>query len=338
MATSSHPPPQKHTLINGVSDYTLSLIVPVVTHWLTAAVYEVFERYQLFYQYKIHTSAEEKTKNTITRMECLRGVILVQILQTGLGIMMNMLFTEGESTPNAQGDLMAWADLVRCWRRTIVMALSGGSVSTDSMDSMDPFSRSATGTALPFPPNEKAELLLAKMMYYGLIPVLRFYLALRLADTWVFFIHRAEHSNQWLYRNFHARHHELYVPYSWGGIYDHPLESLFLSVGAFVVAVVGSGMTLREGMVFSAFSSFKSCTDHSGYALPWNPVDILTTVDAGYHDKHHQRWGLKKNFALHFRFWDRLWGTEFTDEQVACQLYARDRQAAEMKKSKIKAS
>ncbi|QUC21813.1 uncharacterized protein UV8b_06054 [Ustilaginoidea virens] len=109
-------------------------------------------------------------------------------------------------------------------------------------------------------------------------------------------------------------------------------------VGAFVVAVVGSGMTLREGMVFSAFSSFKSCTDHSGYALPWNPVDILTTVDAGYHDKHHQRWGLKKNFALHFRFWDRLWGTEFTDEQVACQLYARDRQAAEMKKSKIKAS
>ena len=60
-----------------------------------------------------------------------------------------------------------------------------------------------------------------------------------------------------------------------------------------MVAVIGSGMTLRESMVFSAFSSAKACTDHSGYRLPWNPVDLFTTVDAAYHDKHHQRWGFK---------------------------------------------
>lgn len=92
---------------------------------------------------------------------------------------------------------------------------------------------------------------------------------------------------------FHARHHELYVPYSWGGIYDHPIESLFLSVGAFVFAVIGTGMSLRESMVFSAFSSAKACTDHSGYKFPWNPIDLFTTVDAAYHNKHHQRWGFK---------------------------------------------
>lgn len=92
---------------------------------------------------------------------------------------------------------------------------------------------------------------------------------------------------------FHARHHELYVPYSWGGIYDQPVESLFLSVGAFVVAVMGTGMSLRESMVFSAFSSAKACTDHGGYRFPWNPVDLFTTVGADYHDKHHQRWGYK---------------------------------------------
>jgi hypothetical protein len=60
-----------------------------------------------------------------------------------------------------------------------------------------------------------------------------------------------------------------------------------------VVAVIGTGMSLRESMVFSAFSSAKACTDHGGYQFPWNPVDLFTTVGAAYHDKHHQRWGYK---------------------------------------------
>ena len=66
-------------LIPGISDYSLSLIVPVVAHWLTAAVYEIFQRFKLFQKYRIHTSEEEMAKNTISRLECLRGVILVQV-------------------------------------------------------------------------------------------------------------------------------------------------------------------------------------------------------------------------------------------------------------------
>jgi sterol desaturase/sphingolipid hydroxylase (fatty acid hydroxylase superfamily) len=64
-------------------------------------------------------------------------------------------------------------------------------------------SRSAAVTS--FVPSSKAEhqhefeLLVAKAIIYVLTPVVRFYLALWLADTWVFFVHRAEHSNQWLY-------------------------------------------------------------------------------------------------------------------------------------------
>ena len=69
----------KPPLISGISDYSLSLIVPVVTHWLTAAVYEIFERLELFQEYRIHTSEEEMAKNTISRLECLRGVLLVQV-------------------------------------------------------------------------------------------------------------------------------------------------------------------------------------------------------------------------------------------------------------------
>lgn len=71
-----HPRPP---LISGISDYSLSLVIPVVAHWLTAAVYEIFQRFELFQEYRIHTSEEEMAKNTISRLECLRGVLLVQV-------------------------------------------------------------------------------------------------------------------------------------------------------------------------------------------------------------------------------------------------------------------
>jgi len=328
-------------LIRGISDNTLSLIVPVITHWLTAAIYETFERLGLFQQYRIHTSDEELAKNTVSRLECLRGVLLVQVMQTVLGIAIGT-FSEGETAGNEDLDIMIWASRVHFIGQTVLALLSSSGVNVKALIAL--LSRSVYVTTL-FASDRagyQVELLTAKIVYYGMIPTLRFYVALWLADTWVFFIHRAEHSNKWLYKNFHARHHELHVPYSWGGIYDQPFESLFLSVGAFVVAVIGTGMSLRESMVFSAFSSAKACTDHGGYQFPWNPVDIFTTVGAAYHDKHHQRWGYKSNFALHFQFWDRVLGTEHTDNEAASRLYARDRKAAEVaakeKREKVKSS
>lgn len=69
----------KPPLIAGISDYSLSLVIPIVTHWLTAALYEIFQRFELFQEYRIHTSQEERVRNTISRLECLRGVVLVQV-------------------------------------------------------------------------------------------------------------------------------------------------------------------------------------------------------------------------------------------------------------------
>ncbi|KAI4168003.1 MAG: hypothetical protein LQ348_007577 [Seirophora lacunosa] len=311
-------------LIAGISDYSLSLIIPVVTHWLTAAVYETFQHFGLFQRHRIHSSEEEMAKNTVSRRECLRGVLLVQ---TGLGIALGVT-SEVEMTGHEDREIIVWASRVHAVGQMILTFLSSSGINVRAL--IASLSRSALVTPLvsSAPAEHEVELWAAKLIYYGLISALRLYAALWLADTWVFFIHRAEHSNKWLYRKFHARHHELYVPYSWGGIYDQPVESLFLSVGAFVVAVMGTGMSLRESMVFSAFSSAKACTDHGGYRFPWNPVDLFTTVGADYHDKHHQRWGYKNNFALHFQFWDRLLGTEYTDTEAASRFYTRDRKAA----------
>lgn len=46
-------------------------------------------------------------------------------------------------------------------------------------------------------------------------------------------------------------------------------------------------------MILFGYSSFKNVFDHCGYMFPWNPIRTVTGVDPGFHDVHHQSWGLK---------------------------------------------
>lgn len=102
-------------------------------------------------------------------------------------------------TGNEGHDTMIWASRVHVFGQTILTLLSSSGLNVKAV--IATLSRSvfvtsffASGRA-----EHEVELLAAKLIYYGLIPALRLYMALWLADTWVFFIHRAEHSNKWLY-------------------------------------------------------------------------------------------------------------------------------------------
>ena len=88
-------------------------------------------------------------------------------------------------------------------------------------------------------------------------------------------------------------------------------------------------MDTRQGMCFFAGSTIKTVDDHCGYALPFDPLQHLTSNNAGYHDVHHQSWGIKTNFSQpFFTFWDRLLGTEWTGGDVSSR-YERSRIAAQ---------
>ena len=82
-------------------------------------------------------------------------------------------------------------------------------------------------------------------------------------------------------------------------------------------------------MLFFAGSAIKTVDDHCGYALPWDPLQHLTSNNAGYHDIHHQSWGIKTNFSQpFFTYWDRLLGTMWTGGDVSAR-YARYRVQAQ---------
>ena len=88
-------------------------------------------------------------------------------------------------------------------------------------------------------------------------------------------------------------------------------------------------MNTRQGMVFFTGSTFKTVDDHCGYALPWDPLQHITSNNAGYHDVHHQSWGIKTNFSQpFFTFWDRILGTVWTGGDVSAR-YERSRLAAQ---------
>ena len=108
-------------------------------------------------------------------------------------------------------------------------------------------------------------------------------------------------------------------------------------------------MSTRQGMCFFTGSTIKTVDDHCGYALPWDPLQHLTSNNAGYHDIHHQSWGIKvrssvfsskgselltptkTNFSQpFFTFWDHILGTVWTGGDVSAR-YEHAKLAAQKK-------
>ncbi|KAI9603830.1 hypothetical protein H4Q26_003434 [Puccinia striiformis f. sp. tritici PST-130] len=103
----------------------------------------------------------------------------------------------------------------------------------------------------------------------------------------------------------------LYCPYSYGALYNHPLEGFILDTLGAVIAHWASGMSVRQATLLFGISTAKTVDDHCGLALPYDPFQHLFGNNAAYHDIHHQQFGIKKNFSQpYFVHWDVLMAQE----------------------------
>ncbi|XP_008784825.1 sphinganine C4-monooxygenase 1-like [Phoenix dactylifera] len=139
---------------------------------------------------------------------------------------------------------------------------------------------------------------------------MQFLVAMFVVDTWQYFMHRYMHMNKFLYKHIHSKHHRLIVPYSYGALYNHPLEGLLLDTTGGALSFLISGMTPRTSIFFFSFATIKSINDHCGLWLPGNPLNMFFDNNSAYHDIHHQLYGNKYNFSQpFFVVWDRILGT-----------------------------
>ncbi|CAD0038067.1 unnamed protein product [Aureobasidium pullulans] len=332
-------------LISWIPDLYLALILPVAAYWIVSFIFHFIDEYDLFPQYRLHTPAEVLKRNHVSRWDVFRDVIIQQVIQTAVGLAITIF--EPEATMGQDDyNVAVWAQRIRLAQRAIPNLLAFAGLDANTMASKQAvahpilsaalkggsynlFQQAASGHVVPA--FASWELTLAKAVYWMLIPAMQFTFAVLVVDTWQYFWHRAMHMNKWLYTTFHSRHHRLYVPYAYGALYNHPFEGFLLDTLGTGIAYMLAGMTCRQSMWFFTCSTIKTVDDHCGYALPWDPLQHITSNNAGYHDIHHQSWGIKTNFSQpFFTFWDGLLGTKWVGGDVSAR-YERSRIAAQKK-------
>jgi len=317
-------------LLPFISDAHLALAAPIMGYWVVSLFFHIIDIYDLLPQYRLHTPAELLKRNRASQYEVLKDVILQHIIQTIAGL--SLSFFDPESTYGSEDyDVSVWAQRIRITQRAIPVLCSLVGVNSAALGQKLGGSSSLiagvfaggvypqlnqivefAGEQVLAPAFASWELQLAKFIYWIAVPVLQFCAAVVILDTWQYFLHRGMHMNHWLYTTLHSRHHRLYVPYAYGALYNHPVEGFTLdTLGSGIAHLLTRG-TVRQSIVFFTFSSIKTVDDHCGYALPWDPLQHITSNNATYHDIHHQSWGIKSNFSQpFFTFWDRFFNTKW---------------------------
>ncbi|EGG09714.1 uncharacterized protein MELLADRAFT_77012 [Melampsora larici-populina 98AG31] len=284
----------REEVIPGIGDNVLSFTVPLITYWVVSIFFTLIDYLQLPFieKYRLHEPIEVSSRNRVTPTEVIKAVLIQQFIQTALAI--------------------------------LVLDETGSILNRDYLSEMKPYALPvATLIRIILTPNHAKWVLthygrdITQWAYWWGVPIIQYLWASFIMDTWQYFWHRAFHINQFLYKHIHSVHHRLYCPYSFGALYNHPLEGFILDTLGALVAHAGSGMSIRQATVLFGLSTAKTVDDHCGLALPWDPFQHLFGNNADYHDIHHQQFGIKKNFSQpYFVHWDVLLGTRMTRKEV----------------------
>lgn len=140
-------------------------------------------------------------------------------------------------------------------------------------------------------------------------------LYLFLHDTYFYWTHRLMHLKR-VFPVMHRVHHQSRPPTPWAAFSFHPYESvlgaLFLPALALVLPIHVSAI-----LFILSLMTFAAVLNHSGYEiLPkwwlrgWPGKTLIT---AAHHDLHHKHFSC--NYALYFRFWDKLMGTDILESE-----------------------
>lgn len=279
-------------LIPGLSDKYTMLILPVMAYWTFSLAFHFCDEYGFLSKYKLHTPAEFLKRNRVSVRDVVKDVMIQHVMQTVLGGL-TALYEPDELTGCDDQSIAAWALHIRSFMTMIspLVAITG----LDPSGTADFLQAPRFGT---FSVATSLDVALAKTLYWLLIPMFQFALAGFFVDTWQYMIHRQMHSHGWLYRTFHVRHHNLYVPYAFGALYNHPLEGFLEDIIGSLLAFKLARMSVRQGIWFFTLSTLKTVDDHSGFRLPWDPMQWLTDNNAYYHDIHHQSWGMKVSLHI----------------------------------------
>jgi Delta7-sterol 5-desaturase len=139
-----------------------------------------------------------------------------------------------------------------------------------------------------------------------------FFILLIVDDTWFYWTHRLMHHPK-IYKYVHAVHHKSIDVTPYTSLSFHPIESIISTLWIIPVSFVFP-MYLPALMVLQLYGLLDNIKSHLGYEFfpkGFNNSCLKFLSSSTYHNLHHSKFN--GNYGVHFRFWDRLCGTEFIE-------------------------
>jgi lathosterol oxidase len=128
-------------------------------------------------------------------------------------------------------------------------------------------------------------------------------LILLVTEFLVYWVHRLEHDNRWLYNHWHYMHHEFIQITPFCGWAFHPLDSLSQALPMFIVPFVFP-VHYNLHMFLTLLLAVWGILIHDNMSF-WPNSWILY---AAHHTIHHDT-GRRKNYGQFLTVWDRIFGT-----------------------------
>lgn len=196
-----------------ISDFWLSIIAPHIVYWVISMVFHLIDVYDLFPQYRLHTPEEISQRNLASRWQVARDVVIEQIIQMLTAAVLS-LTEPAQRTGMEDYEVAVWATRIRLAQRNLpavlgMLGLNAAAISKNMAASYPLLAGALAGGHYPFlttslnttlvPAFATWELMLAKAIYWLVIPGFQMWVAVAFLDSWQYFWHRAMHVNKWMY-------------------------------------------------------------------------------------------------------------------------------------------
>jgi lathosterol oxidase len=151
--------------------------------------------------------------------------------------------------------------------------------------------------------------------------LLQFFLAVVVADVAEYFIHLALHKVPWLWR-FHAVHHSSKALDWIAGSRSHFVDDTLVRGFILVPLMLGFSQTII--LAYLIFVTLHATWTHCNFGPNARWLEQFLVMPR-YHHWHHtsQKEGIDKNFAIHFPWIDKLFGTYYFPKEWP-QVYGLD--------------
>lgn len=158
-------------------------------------------------------------------------------------------------------------------------------------------------------------------------------LSLIFHDTYFYWLHRFIHSKK-IYPYIHLTHHKSTNPSPWTSysfdLFEAILENMILLIMVFILPLHSLSI-----LIFGLLTFIINVYGHLGYEImpKWFRHSFLFQIinTSVYHNLHHKKF--KGNYALYFRWWDRIMGTE-NKEYVKLYDEIQDRRFGDLEEKK----